>query len=297
MVENINYSYRDLSKLIDAVTEKYPFIRRFSIGKSCLNKDITALRIGRAKNCMLFAAGIHGSEHITTNIIMYFLYELASALYTDSRIGSVRVSKALKDCGVIIVPMVNPDGCDIAINGISYAGRFSELVRRTSKGDTAHWNANARGVDINHNFSAGFKEVKALERKSGFFSAGPTRFGGNYPESEPETAALCALCRNINIRHAVALHTQGEVIYWNYGNHNPRSSEQMAQIMATASGYALDIPEGIAYGAGFKDWFIEEFNRPAFTVEAGLGENPLDIKTAHEIYERLKSMLTLCAIM
>ena len=67
--------------------------------------------------------------------------------------------------------------------------------------------------------------------------------------------------------------------------------------MATASGYALDVPTGIASGGGFKDWFITEFCRPGFTVELGKGKNPLPITDAEEIYRRTEEMLMLCSIM
>ena len=67
--------------------------------------------------------------------------------------------------------------------------------------------------------------------------------------------------------------------------------------MATSSGYALDVPSLIATGGGFKDWFIKEFNRPAFTIEFGLGENPLPITEFEKIYKITKEMLILCAIM
>lgn len=297
MVENKNYSYTELLKLTDALIKKYPFIKKITLSKSCAGREIFALKVGRLKNCSLIAAAFHGSEHITTNIAMYFLSELASALFTDSPLGGIRVTEAFKNCGVIIVPRVNPDGCEISINGAACAGGFSGFVKKASLGDTLHWNANARGIDINHNFAADFQKVKISERRHGILSPGPTKFGGTRPESEPETAALCALCRTVNFKQVLALHTQGEVIYYTFGNKNPRNSEQMAQIMATASNYALDIPKGTAVGGGFKDWFIEEFGRPGFTVEAGLGENPLDIGKAGEIYERIRSMLTLFTIM
>ena len=71
----------------------------------------------------------------------------------------------------------------------------------------------------------------------------------------------------------------------------------MAEIMAATSGYALDVPMGLAFGGGFKDWFIKEFMRPGFTIEVGRGANPLPIEDAHEIYAKLREMLTITAIM
>ena len=71
----------------------------------------------------------------------------------------------------------------------------------------------------------------------------------------------------------------------------------MAEIMATASGYALDVPSPIAVSGGFKDWFIEEFGRPGFTVEIGKGKNPLPAEDSERIYSELREMLILCSIM
>ncbi|SIF32539.1 Gamma-D-glutamyl-L-diamino acid endopeptidase 1 [Mycobacteroides abscessus subsp. abscessus] len=37
--------------------------------------------------------------------------------------------------------------------------------------------------------------------------------------------------------------------------------------------------------AGYKDWFIKEFQRPGFTIELGKGINPLPLSQFDEIYE------------
>ena len=65
----------------------------------------------------------------------------------------------------------------------------------------------------------------------------------------------------------------------------------MAEILSSESGYALDVPVGLASGGGFKDWFVLEFDRPAFTVEIGKGKNPLPIEMAEEIYKKIEKML------
>ena len=154
-----------------------------------------------------------------------------------------------------------------------------------------------RGVDINHNFDADWLNLREAEKRSGIFGPSPRQFGGNRPHSEPETMALIELCRLVRIRHAVAFHSQGEVIYWNFGKNTPLKSRRMAEIMAASSGYALDIPTGLAFGGGFKDWFIEKMQRPAFTVEVGRGKNPLDPAILPELYDQLREMLTITLLM
>ncbi len=292
-----NYDHLKRRSVIAELCRKYRFLSQQVIGKSCAGRDITALKIGRGCDYSLFAAAFHGSEHITSNILLMFIEELCEAIETDGVIAGLNARKALFGRGVIFVPCVNPDGCEISILGALGCGQSAARISRLCNRDFAHWNANLRGVDINHNFDAGWKCLRELERQNGIYGPAPTRFGGYSPESEPETQALINLCKTSRIHHAVALHTQGEVIYWTYGEEKPPRSERMAQIMATASGYALDVPLGLAVGGGFKDWFIEKLKRPAFTVELGCGKNPLPIDSAAEIYETAREMLTLSAIM
>ena len=297
IAESVEYDYAGYKRTLDALCGKYGILSRSVIGKSCAGRDITALKIGNSNNYSLIAAAFHGSEHITTNILLFFIEELCEALVRDSALAGVDARKALTGRGIIFVPRVNPDGCEISIHGAAACGELKESMARICKRDFLHWNANFRGVDINHNFNAGWKELKILERQAGIYGPSPTRYGGSRPESEPETVALTNLCRSGRIRQAMALHTQGEVIYWNYGEDKPPRSEKMAEIMATSSGYALDFPVGISVGGGFKDWFISELKRPAFTVELGVGKNPLPINTAEKIYMTVKEMFMLFSIM
>ena len=291
------YDYYERNRVIDALCDEYSFIKKSVIGKSCLGHDIKALKIGNASAYCLIAAAFHGSERITSNVILAFIEHLCNAILNDSEISGLKARKALIGRGIIFVPCVNPDGCDISLLGAKAAGRYAHHLSKLCKNDFKLWNANIRGVDLIHNFDAGWEELRELERKSGIYGPSPTRFGGYRPESEPETLALTTLCRKTKIRHVIAVHSQGEVIYWNYGNNQIPRSRKMAEIMATSSGYALDIPVGLSYGGGFKDWFINEFKRPGFTIEIGKGENPLPIEDTYKIYTKIEEMLMLGCIM
>ncbi len=296
IVKSAEYDYYSRQRLIDEICGEYPFVKKFIIGKSCMGKNITALKIGGAGEYSLITAAYHGSERITATILLMFLNELCHAIKNDSSIEGVNAIRGLSGRGVIFVPCVNPDGCDISLLGKAGCGGDSDLIARLCKNDFEHWNANFRGVDINHNFNAEWQKLREKERKMGIWGPSPTRYGGPFPESEPETQAIVALCKKVKIRHAVALHTQGEVIYWSFSDCTPKKSKRIAEILATAGGYALDVPIDIADGGGFKDWFITEFNRPAFTFEMGVGKNPLDAEAAEEIYLKAREMLTLATI-
>ncbi len=297
IINNNNINYQALQKSIDLIVKRYPFLSKMSIGKSVLGRDITAIKIGKSDNSVLFASAFHGNEHITTNIIMLWLNDICEAIENDISIEGIRIRKAVENSGIIIIPRINPDGCEIAIEGKVACDRKAKEITALCYGNYKDYKANYRGVDINHNFNAGWKELREKEKKMGIFGPAPSRFGGLSPESEPETKAICDLCRNTKIRHAIAIHSQGRVIYWSYGNNKPPRSQKMAEILATASGYSLDYAIGIANGGGFKDWFIREFNRPAFTFEVGKGKNPLPISTANEIYTEVKKAFILSVIL
>ena len=297
IVNPCEYDYITRNKIMEELCKKYPFIKKSIIGKSCLGHDIKALKIGSTQGYCLITAAFHGSERITATVLLMFIENLCRAIAEDGIIAGLKARRALVGRGVIFVPCVNPDGCDISLLGTKAAGNRAAEIAKLCKNDCTHWNSNLRGVDINHNFNAGWEELRKLERESGIYGPAPTRFGGFAPESEPETKALTELCRRIEMRHVIALHSQGEVIYWSYGAKKIPRARKMAEIMATSSGYALDVPIGLAAGGGFKDWFITEFSRPGFTVELGLGENPLPIEDTEKIYNRVEEMLMLCAIM
>lgn len=297
IVKPIEYDYLKMQKIIDALCCRNECLQQFCIGKSCAGRDITAVKIGQSDEYVLLAAAFHGSEHITSNILLMFIEEYAYAYGKGCSLAGINIKKALGGRGVIFVPRVNPDGCEISINGAIGCGGLSGEIYKICKGDFAHYNANLRGVDINHNFDAGWKKLHALERKQGILGPAPTRFGGYLPASEPETQAIINLCKCYNIHHAMALHSQGEVIYWSYNGYEDKTAKRMAEIMATTSDYALDVPISIATGGGFKDWFIEEYLRPAFTVEVGKGKNPLPIGDAPNIYNDIREMLTIFTIL
>lgn len=278
-------------KNIFALTEKYPFLERNIIGKSVVGRDIPILSFGNGKDELLYAAAFHGNESITASLLLIFLEELCEAICNKEHTYHFELIELLHKRKFHFVPIVNPDGCEISAKGESAAGVFQNFVKKLSNSNYNKWSANARGVDINHNFSAGWEELHEIERMHGIYGPRHSRFGGEHPESEPETKAIVNFCRNHNIIRAYAFHSQGEVIYWDFDKIEVKNAYKIASVLSDTSGYTLDIPTGLAVGGGFKDWFIKEFCRPAFTIEIGKGENPLPISQIDEIYKKIKKML------
>lgn len=169
--------------------------------------------------------------------------------------------------------------CFCLQNGLSMAGVD---VRRALSGRTLIMIPQVHPDEVENALNGS----KAAEKHADFVAV-------PYGET-PETAALCALCRRMTLRHATALHTCGEQIYWNYGEHTPVPARMMAEIMASAAGYTT--ADTATFG-GFANWFVEEFHRPAFTVTLGKGQNPLPIEEVATIGKRVREMLLLNAMM
>lgn len=284
-----NYpNYEEIQKIIRQLCQKFPFLKSEIIGKSLCNRNINCIQIGKSENSVLLAGAFHGMEWQTTLILLKYIDEFCTKILNKTIDFN---NKCLK-----IVPCVNPDGVEIQLNGIESAGEFRNLVKKVSKNETTKWQANARGVDINHNFSAGWKAVHMLEQKSGIIGPNPTRYGGEFPESEPETKALVNFCRKNSFVSAFAFHSQGEEIYYDFGPNTPEKSLKIAQKLAETCGYGVSKPVKIATGAGFKDWFIDEFGKMGFTIEVGKGTNPLPLSDFQNIYQKVSKMLDFIAL-
>ncbi|MEG2597564.1 MAG: M14 family zinc carboxypeptidase, partial [Oscillospiraceae bacterium] len=171
------------------------------------------------------------------------------------------------------------------------AGWRKKRVDKIMQSSSKKWQANVRGVDLNHNFNAGFPLLQKLERKSGICGPAAGRYGGRRPESEPESRNLATFIRHSNIYRLFSFHSQGEEIFYEYGNIPVPQGTEIAEILSKLSGYRLVQNDGLYSHGGLKDWFIKEFHRPGFTIEIGKGENPLPLSDLAPIYKKLRRMM------
>ena len=104
------------------------------------------------------------------------------------------------------------------------------------------------------------------------------------PLTEPESLAIYNFTLEHNFRLILAYHSQGEVIFWQFQNYNPPNARFIGESFERASGYTLANTPFNSSFAGYKDWFIQNYNRPGYTVEVGLGVNPLPISQFDKIY-------------
>lgn len=291
------YTSKECDNTIHNLCIKYNFIKKICFGSSASGKKLYALRLGESKDSTLFVASVHGNEYITTTLLLMFINDICNSVSKKAFFCGIDFCRALRQKSIVFIPMLNPDGCDIAQNYTELLPTNKvKMVNQICGGNYSKWKANLNGVDINHNFPADWERLKSIEKSRGILTYSCGMFGGFSAASEPETVALMTLCRLIKPSSAIALHTQGEVIYYGYNKYN-RAETQMAEIFSMLSGYALSTPDYLSSCGGFKDWFSCFFNKPGFTVECGFGCNPLPISDAVAIYKKIKEMLAVAAIM
>ena len=121
---------------------------------------------------------------------------------------------------------------------------------------------------------------------------GPRDFVGSYPLSEPESRAMVNITNQNGYQLTLSYHTQGEVIFWKYDDLEPPRSFEIGRRLAAVSGYALEETPPESANAGYKDWFILNFNKPGYTIEAGLGINPLPLSQFETIYRDNEPLMT-----
>ncbi len=287
--------YTTLSEKLNDLAKKYENISFSYLGTSVLGKSIPLITLGdrSATKSVLYVSTHHASENICTSVLLKFIEEYLNAYMRFGQICQINLRYLFKMRKIYIIPMLNPDGVDYRLNGLDDKNPLKDrILAYNGSDDFSKWNANARGVDLNHNYDAYFNEYKELEREREIMP-GPTKYSGEYPESEPEVTALCNFIRynSDELDGIIALHSQGEEIYFSSNGQIPERSKHLAKIISRMTGYTLSTPQDTASYGGLTDWFIKEFNKPSFTIECGKGVNPLPISEATSIYAKLRELL------
>ncbi|WP_312029526.1 M14 family metallopeptidase [Paenibacillus sedimenti] len=282
------YGYWTLCNELERLSRIYPFLRIEPIGRSVMGKSIPAIGIGHGTKRIHYNASFHANEWITTPLLMQFLEDLSCAYARGTAWRGANIRRMLSEATLWLVPMVNPDGVDLVLQGVTPDHSHGDLLLAWNGGspDFRNWKANIRGVDLNDQFPAHWEEEAARRGRSG---PGERDYGGEAPLTEPEAIAMANFTEKHSFDLVMALHTQGQEIYWNYRDYEPQESEALADRLALASNYCAVKLTGS--DAGYKDWFIQHYRRPGFTIEVGFGVNPLPVETFPVLYEQVVPIL------
>ena len=282
------------------ITETYPFCRSEELTTTAFGRPIRTLVLGNGPRKVIYSAAHHANEWITTPVLLKFAEELAEANQTGGQLFSTDARTLSENTTIYLVPMVDPDGVDLVTGAIEPGTVQYETARTLADRYPAisfpsGWKATLLGVDLNLNYPAGWLQAREIKFTQGYTRPGPRDYVGRAPLDQRETRALAGYTRFIDPELVLAYHSQGEVIYWQFGEEVPGARE-LGERFAKVSGYELaDTPYESSF-AGYKDWFIQEFRRPGYTIEVGTGDNPLPLSQFDKIYRDNLGILVTAAL-
>lgn len=283
------YGPQELDLDLDKLTAQYPIIECHTIGVSVMGKPLHAVKIGVGQKQLHVNAALHANEWITSPCLLRFLEIYASALTKGRLIQGVDPNEWYNQFTLWLVPMANPDGVELVQEGVLPDHRYYDQLIEWNGGreDFRRWKANIHGVDLGDQFPAHWEEEVNRRGKT---TPSPQDYAGVAPLCEPEAEAIARHTIQTSPERALSLHSQGQEIYWNYRGYEPAISEQMAIRLGQVSGYRPVKLQGS--DAGYKDWYIQHFRRPGFTVEIGRGINPLPIEDFEDLCVEVSSVMT-----
>ncbi|MBQ3257566.1 MAG: peptidoglycan-binding protein [Oscillospiraceae bacterium] len=293
------------SDVLDCVTEgldaRYPFLRRRVIGRSVMGKPLYAMTMGSGRRAVLYSGTHHGNEWITAPLLLKFAEELAAAAVRETAIYDRDARELLQNTKFILVPCVNPDGMDIATSYLD-SGPTYNRVRAIGAEFPAipfpeGWKANVQGVDLNLQYPAAWERARDIKFAQGYTHPAPRDYVGTEPLTQPEARAMVRLTELCSPDRILAYHTQGQVIYPQFMDFDPPDSMPIAWRLAAASGYDVEPTPPESAAAGYKDWFIQSYNRPGYTIEAGKGVSPLPLEDFDSIYATNLPIMVLTAVL
>ena len=286
---DVPFTSRRNEETICALVEWFPGARTEVLTTTAYGRPVRTLVYGSGGRHVIFTASHHANEWITTPLLLKFMEQLMEAAEKGGTIFGVPARNIRDLVTVHTVPMVDPDGVDLVTGAICEGSGEWEDARRLADNYPSipfpdGWKANLKGVDLNLQYPAGWLQAREIKFSQGFTRPGPRDYVGRAPLNQRESIALAEYTEQIDPVLVLAYHTQGKVIYWQFMDYEIAGARELGEEFARVSGYELaDTPYESSF-AGYKDWFIQYFRRPGYTVEVGLGENPLPLGQFDEIY-------------
>ena len=288
-----HYSYADLMEDLDSLQSLYPECIRYELRDSTLQgRPIPVVYFGERdddipQKVVMIQASMHAREYMTAQLVMSMLEHYAACFCNNDFYKTYNLHSLFQHVMFVIMPMVNPDGVEIAQNG--EAGVFTDEAREWVRGKRNEGivfdqiKSNARGVDINRNFSNGFGKAKFARKEKDFY-----HYPGPEPNSEVESKLMLAVSKEFPYVCFLNYHTSGEKVYYGCMNAAERVNKAalcMSQAIKRCTNYPLYGPNSAHPSGTWADEVEKIYLRPSATIEIG-SKNPVPIHEFQAIYEK-----------
>ncbi len=228
------------------------------LGRTILRREIPILTLGKGRRAVLYVGAQCGDESLTARLLLDFVADYRSCLERGTMQYTYPMTRLFEERRILVVPMLNPDGVTYALHGVGENNPLRERVLAANGGaEFSHWRANARGAELCYNYNAGFTSESGKH--------------GEYPESEPEVAALCRFlrARHSEILGVLDLHLWGEEIRCSCADNLTAKTMSVGRALSRATGYRLVDPSTQTAAGRLGDWCIRALGRPAFELHCG----------------------------
>lgn len=283
---NKRYLYNEMVEDIEKLARAYPsLVKTEIVGESEDGRDIHLIKLGKGEHKSLILGGVHACEIAATPLLMKMVNEYARHYYTAEQMNGFDIKGLLDNTTLHIVPLVNPDGMEIAV-GSEKGLQTPEIVQafQSIPGTPLQWKANANGVDLNRNFTcANWGKVLPGRQRSDLINHGPHAqyYKGSQPASEKETQAIEKIMTANDYKILFDIHSKGRVIYYYKAIQTQEFNDityRIAKKVGEASGYQV-LPKTMStYGEG------TDGNTTDFAAERGIHSLTIETMLFHIPY-------------
>ena len=287
------YTYNQMVLDIKNLSKAYPDLITYKVvGKSEYGRNLYAVSLGNGKPTTFINGSLHAREWITSMLNMNMIEEYAKAYKQNKNIDGYNARNILNNTTIWFMPMVNPDGVTLQQQGLNaFPKKDHDALIRMNAGSKnfKRWKANAKGVDLNRNFSVDWKTVSGNVSKPNY-----QNHKGSSAASASETKAVIKFVKEIDPQMTINYHSSGEILYWGYNQKGARYTRDLnyARQISRMTGYYVMPPEGYPSGGGFLQYFTETYKRPSLTPELSpyVGNTNVPISTFTRIWNQNKAV-------
>lgn len=294
IIKPVRTDYNTNILLLEDLIKEFPFLTAEIQGRSALGRGIFAFSLGNAGNSSLLVGGFHGTDFLSSLLLMLFIERLCRCVKYGSQMCGTDVKKALSHVGITVIPRLNPDGAEIALKGFEAAKSLRSYLSDISPEGHTDWRANAFGVNLSRNFGRGWSECRHREYENNCAHPSASGYCGEHAESETETRVLTRLCRLKSFSRCMSVGYGRDELCLAAVESTPTASTMMGKILADSAYCTFRKSPPAESDATFCRWFGEEFSKPAFSMKVGKNEGPEGL---YRVYNRIEEALLLFLLM
>lgn len=285
------YSYSIMQKDIKRLTDAYPDLISYeTIGKTKYGRELWAIKLGRGESVLFLNGSHHAREWITTSLLMKMIDTYAASFYDNTNISKYNVRELLDHVSIWFVPMVNPDGVTLSQQGTAgLPANLAKSLKQYNDNSTNfnRWKANMQGIDLNRQYPAKWNTIRNAQAYPWH-----QNYKGTRAAQAPEVQSMMDFTYKIDPELTISYHSSGQILFWHFNtlSKNLSRDKAIAAELSKLTGYSLVKPEKNPSGGGYKDWFIQKFGRPGFTIEVAeyAGERSVPLSAFNGIWSRNK---------